>query len=94
MSIFSASGDTARLVAPPIVARSYVNIGPRWTFLWLDFIYGSCIILLIINYKRLIPYHKRFEMYKKETAELTENESLDKDIDRDQPGEILYVSAL
>ena len=94
MSIFSAFGDTGRLVGPPIVARSYVNIGPRWTFLWLDFIYASCIVLLLINYKKLIPYHKRFEIEKKEIAELTENENLNKEGDIDLSGDTLYVSAL
>ena len=56
-SWLAAVGGLARTAGPAAVTYMYVKVGPRWTFLSVDGLIIISILVLIISYKRLIPYH-------------------------------------
>jgi len=53
----AAVGGIARTAGPALVTYLYVLAGPRWTFLSVDGLLIGAILLIIVSYKRLIPYH-------------------------------------
>ncbi|XP_057315275.1 major facilitator superfamily domain-containing protein 8-like isoform X2 [Hydractinia symbiolongicarpus] len=56
-SWFAATGGAARTIGPALVTYAYVEIGPRWTFFSVDGLLMISTVLLILAYKKLIPYH-------------------------------------
>ena len=57
MSYLAAVGGTARVVGPSMVTNMYVTVGPRWTFITIDVIIVLSIFVMIIAWKRLVPFH-------------------------------------
>ena len=53
----AAVGGVARTAGPALVTYMYVLLGPRWTFLSVDGLLIAAILVIIVTYKRLIPYH-------------------------------------
>lgn len=56
-SWLAAVGGVARTAGPALVTYMYVLLGPRWTFLSTDGLVVAAILILIICYKRMIPFH-------------------------------------
>ena len=58
LGILTATGSAARAAGPFLVGWVYNDYGTYWTFgisfIWL----GISVILLIVSYKRLVPYQK------------------------------------
>ena len=56
LGILTATGSAARAAGPFLVGWLYNDYGTYWTFgitfIWL----GIAVILLIVGYKRLVPY--------------------------------------
>lgn len=56
LGILTATGSAARAAGPFLVGWLYNDYGTYWTFgitfIWL----GIAVILLIVSYKRLVPY--------------------------------------
>ena len=56
LGILTATGSAARSAGPFLVGWLYNDYGTYWTFgitfIWL----GFSVILLIVSYKRLVPY--------------------------------------
>lgn len=57
-SWFGAIGGIARITAPVIITYSYVDLGPRWTFISEDAFVLLSIFIFIFSYRKLVPYHK------------------------------------
>ena len=57
LGILTATGSAARAAGPFLVGWLYNDYGTYWTFgitfIWL----GLSVILLLVSYKRLVPYH-------------------------------------
>lgn len=56
-SWFAAVGGIARTAGPAFVTYMYISSGPRWTFISADGLLILAILVAVIGYKRLIPYH-------------------------------------
>ena len=56
-SWLAAVGGIARTVGPALVTYMYVLAGPRWTFLTVDGFLIAALLVMVLCYKRLIPYH-------------------------------------
>ena len=57
LGALSAFASLARAVGPFLVGWIYDDYGTYWTFGTQFICGGLALTLLIINYKRLIPYH-------------------------------------
>ena len=56
LGILTATGSAARAAGPFLVGWLYNDYGTYWTF-GITFIWiGIAVILLIVSYKRLVPY--------------------------------------
>ena len=89
VSILSAVGNTGRLVAPIAGSASYVDIGPRYTYICICSLVLTGLLCYLSLYKRMVPPAVSIET---ETAdelilkERTEGES--------QSGQVLYASSV
>ena len=61
LGILTATGSAARAAGPFLVGWLYNDYGTYWTFgitfIWL----GMSVILLVVSYKRLVPYQHTIE---------------------------------
>ena len=62
LGILTATGSAARAAGPFLVGWLYNDYGTYWTFgisfIWL----GISVILLLVSYKRLVPYQSNKEI--------------------------------
>ena len=58
MGVATSCGCGTRLVAPLIATYMYSSVGPRWTFLLLIGFCCIAIVLMLVMYKRLVPYNE------------------------------------
>ena len=56
MGLISAAGSAGRTVGPLLLANVYYKGGPRTTFLMCIGIISLALIILLIFYRRIVPY--------------------------------------
>lgn len=56
MGLMSAAGSGGRTVGPLLLANVYYEEGPRITFLMCIGITSLALIILLIYYRRIVPY--------------------------------------
>lgn len=56
MGIFSAVGSFARVIGPLYVTAIYQHFGMRWTAASVDILLILTIVLLVVSWRRLLPY--------------------------------------
>ena len=56
MSLFSVSGNISRIFGPALFTTLYSYYGPKSLFALMDIGLGFGLIIMIIIYKRLVPY--------------------------------------
>ena len=61
MGLISASGSLSRSIGPLMVGWIYNEYGTYWTFGFSLIATGVALILLLVSYRRLIPYHMYLE---------------------------------
>ena len=56
MGLISAAGSAGRTVGPLLLANVYYEGGPRTTFLMCIGIISLALLILLIFYRRIVPY--------------------------------------
>lgn len=56
-SWFGAIGGMSRITAPVLVTYLYVEFGPRWTFISVDSLVVLSMLIFLVTYQRLLPFH-------------------------------------